>query len=86
MVVELGTEYLTVLQWQASHEQFIKDAFFSPGLQVRLDSGKHQASVLVDAGIRKEIMRGKRDYQVPMFEELAGLVSRMTGWEIKISR
>lgn len=83
---ELGGEHLTVLQWSASPEQLIRDAFSHPGLMVHLDSETRQASVTIDSTVCKEILRGGPDRMVSVFDDLTELISRLTGWVIKIRR
>jgi len=83
---ELGAEKLTLLQWHSSPEQLIKEAFLYPGVQVSCESSMHQAMVTIDLALLQAVARGRNDRMVPVFEELTGLVSELTGWEIKMKK
>jgi hypothetical protein len=49
------------------------------------DSINRRAVITVDGTARKFVTRGKADPTVSVHQELAGLVSRMTGWEIRLA-
>ncbi len=83
LVAELGGEHPSVIEWRASAEELIRAAF--GGLEtVALDSGTRQATVTIHPLSRNQVVVAKEDQIVRMLSELAGLVSEVTGWKIRL--
>ena len=82
IATELGGEHLTIITWHASPEQLIHNAFFDPLLRVSTDTATRRATITVDRKVSKFVMRGDDDRMDRVRQEIATLVSRMTGWKI----